>query len=106
MKIKLYKVNKNLLTLYNTLMHSILPIPIRYDLDIKNIAFKYYHKVFMYLSKELRHNIDVVLAALKSNNQISVLMKTSNEIRKKLKKMDINIPNIAGSLCDTDTREY
>jgi len=84
----------------------ILPIPIRYDLDIINITFKYYHRTFMYLSKELRHNIDVVLAALKANNQISVLSYTSIEIREKLKKMNINIPDIAGSLYDTDTHEY
>lgn len=78
----------------------ILPIPIRYDLDIIYITFKYYHKVFMCLSKFFRYNLDVVLAALNSN-QISVLTYTSNEIREKLKKMDINIPDLAGSLYDT-----
>ena len=81
----------------------ILPIPIRYDLDIINIAFKYNDKVFMRLSKFFRYNLDVVLAAL-NTNQISVLTYTSNGIREKLKEMDINIPDIAGSLYDT--REY
>ena len=80
----------------------ILPIPIRYDLDIINIAFKYHHKVFIDLHKELRHNIDFVLAALKAGNQISIFMCTSNEIKEKLKKMDIDIFKFAGSLYDTE----
>jgi len=79
-----------------------LPLPIRYDEDIAIATFNDYHRSFIDLPKILRHNKNVVLAALTIGNQISVLDYTSPEIRKEITRMNIKIPFHAGSIDSDD----